>query len=242
MKVLLEELVRRGHEVTVLVASSNLLINYQDDSSPFTFEVLQVPFSQQSLDAVMEEFLNFWLNEASNLSFWEKMQRLKKDLEVFNQISKQTFDTLMMNPQLIAKLRQAKFDILVADPLALGGELIAEILATPFVYSFRFSDGNVSERLCGGLPSPPSYVPASTSGLTDQMSFKERLQNFLFYLYMDIFFLKFWRDEWDGYYSNVLGKAAVEWSLLLHRLCLLNVLGAQWCCLKIVFLDGQQRC
>ncbi|KAK2541713.1 Ugt2a1 [Columba guinea] len=206
MKVLLEELVHRGHEVTVLVASSNLLINYQDTSSPFTFEVLQVPFSQQSLEALMEDFLNLWLNEASNLYFWEKMQRLKKDLEIFSYISKQTCDTLVMNPQLIAKLRQAKFDIVIADPLALGGELVAEILAIPFVYSFRFSDGNVAERLCGGLPSPPSYVPASTNGLTDQMSFEERLQNFLFYLYTDLFFLKFWQDEWDGYYSNVLGR------------------------------------
>ncbi|KAK2542888.1 Ugt2a1 [Columba livia] len=206
MKVLLEELVHRGHEVTVLVASSNLLINYQDTSSPFTFEILQVPFSQQSLEALMEDFLNLWLNEASNLYFWEKMQRLKKDLEIFSYISKQTCDTLVMNPQMIAKLRQAKFDIVIADPLALGGELVAEILAIPFVYSFRFSDGNVAERLCGGLPSPPSYVPASTNGLTDQMSFEERLQNFLFYLYTDLFFLKFWQDEWDGYYSNVLGR------------------------------------
>lgn len=218
VKTLLEELVLRGHEVTVLVPSSNLLINYQDTSSPFTFEVLQVPFTQRTLNAVMEDFLNFWMNEVSNLSTWEIMWRMKKDLEVFTSMSKQTCDTLVMNPQLIAKLQQAKFDVLVADPLSVGGELVAEILAIPFVYSFRFSEGNVVERLCGGLPSPPSYVPASTRGLTDQMSFVERLQNFLFYFYTDLFFLKFWRDEWDGYYSNVLGKAAVHWFLFLHGL------------------------
>lgn len=241
VKVLLEELVLRGHEVTVLVPSSNLLIDYQDTSSPFTFEVLQVPFTQKTLHAIMDDFLSFWMNEVSNLSPWEIMWRMKKDLEVFTNISKQICDTLVMNPQLIAKLQQAKFDVLVADPLSVGGELVAEILAIPFVYSFRFSDGNVVEKLCGGLPSPPSYVPASTRGLTDQMSFVERLQNFLFYFYTDLFFLKFWQDEWDGYYSNVLGKAAVEWFLLLHRLCLLNVLGAQCCSLKILFLNGQQR-
>ncbi|NXU94566.1 UD2A2 glucuronosyltransferase, partial [Xiphorhynchus elegans] len=206
MKVLLQELVLRGHEVTVLVPSSNLLIDYQDTSSPFNFEVLQVPFSQKTLDAAMEDFLNFWLNEVSNVFPWEVMWRMKKDLEVFTNMSKQTCNTLVMNSQLIAKLKQAKFDVLIADPLSVGGELVAEILAIPFVYSFRFSDGNVVERLCGGLLSPPSYVPASTSGLIDQMSFKERLQNFLFYFYTDLFFLKFWRDEWDGYYSHVLGR------------------------------------
>ncbi|XP_056185366.1 UDP-glucuronosyltransferase 2A2-like isoform X1 [Falco biarmicus] len=206
VKVLLEELVLRGHEVTVLVPSSNLLIDYRDTSSPFTFEVLQVPFTQESLDAIMEDFLKFWINEISNLTPWEIMWRMKKDLEVFTNMSKQTCDTLVTKPQLIAKLREAKFDILIADPLCVGGELIAEILAIPFVYSFRFSDGNVVERLCGGLLSPPSYVPASTMRLTDQMSFVERLKNFLFYFYMDLFFLKFWQNEWDGYYSNVLGR------------------------------------
>uniref|UniRef100_A0A663MUD9 UDP-glucuronosyltransferase n=1 Tax=Athene cunicularia TaxID=194338 RepID=A0A663MUD9_ATHCN len=189
VKVLLEELVLRGHEVTVLVPSSNLLIDYQDTSSPFTFEVLQVPFTQQTLHTAMEDFLNFWMNEVSNVSPWKIMWKMKEVLEVFTNMSKQTCDTLVMNTQLIAKLQQAKFDVLIADPLSAGGELVAEILAIPFAYSFRFSDGNVVERLCGGLPSPPSYVPASTRGLTDQMSFVERLQNFLFYFYMDLFFL-----------------------------------------------------
>lgn len=241
VKVLLQELVLRGHEVTVLVPSSNLLINYQDTSSPFTFEVLQVPFSQETLDAFMEDFLNFWMNEAFNLFPWEIMWTMKEQLEVFTNMSKQTCDTLVMNSHLLAKLQQAKFDVLIADPLSVGGELVAEMLEIPFVYSFRFSEGNVVERLCGGLPSPPSYVPASTMGLTHHMSFMERLQNFLFYFFTDLFFMKFWRDEWDGYYSNVLGKAAVEQFLSLHRLCLLNVLGPSCCCLKILFLKGQQR-
>ncbi|NWW38296.1 UD2C1 glucuronosyltransferase, partial [Panurus biarmicus] len=206
VRVILQELVLRGHEVTVLVPSSNLLINYQDTSSPFTFEVLQVPFSQETLDAAMEDFLNFWMNEAANLFPWEIMWTMKEQLEVFTNMSKQTCDTLVMNSHLIAKLQQAKFDVLIADPLSIGGELVAEILEIPFVYSFRFSDGNVVERLCGGLPSPPSYVPASTMGLTHQMSFMERIQNFLFYICTDLFFMKFWRDEWDGYYSTVLGR------------------------------------
>lgn len=84
-------------------------------------------------------------------------------------------------------------------------------------------------------------MPASTVGMTDQMSFVERLRNFLFYLYTDLFFWKFWRDEWDGYYSNVLGKAAAE-QPLSHRLCLLNALRA-WC-YRITLLspDVSQLC
>ncbi|XP_008497819.2 UDP-glucuronosyltransferase 2C1 isoform X2 [Calypte anna] len=206
VKVLLEELVLRGHEVSVLVPSSNLLIDYTDKSSPFTFEVLEVPFTQKTLDDMMEGFLHFWIDEISTAYPWDIMWKMIEDLKNFTKLSKETCDTLVMNPQLMEKLQQAKFDVLIADPLSVGGELVAEILAIPFVYTFRFSNGNTVERLCGGLPSPPSYVPASTRGLTDQMSFVERLQNFLFYLYSDLFFLKFWRDELDGYYSDVLGR------------------------------------
>ncbi|OXB84775.1 UNVERIFIED_CONTAM: hypothetical protein H355_015897 [Colinus virginianus] len=206
MKVMLEELVLRGHEVTVLVPSTNMLINYQDTSSPFTFEVLKVNFTQETLDAVMEDFINFWLDDLPDLFPWETMWKVMKDIYSFYNLSKQACDALVSDHQLIAKLHQAKFDVLVADPLAICGELAAGLLEIPFVYSFRFSEANAVERLCGRLPSPPSYVPASTMGLTDQMSFVERLRNFFFYLSMDLFFLKFWRDEWDGYYSNVLGR------------------------------------
>uniref|UniRef100_A0A672UQ83 Uncharacterized protein n=1 Tax=Strigops habroptila TaxID=2489341 RepID=A0A672UQ83_STRHB len=203
VKVLLEKLVLRGHEVTVLVASSNLLIDYQDTSSPFAFEVLQVPFTQETLDDAMDEFLNFWMNEVPNLSPWKFMWRMKKDQEIFTDMLKQTCNTFVMNTQLIAKLKQANFDVLIADPLAVGGELVAEILEIPFVYSFRFSDGNVVERLCGGLPAPPSYVPASTSGMTDRMSFTERLKNYLFY--MDLFFSKIWPTT----LCETMGKAEI---------------------------------
>ncbi|XP_025898950.1 UDP-glucuronosyltransferase 2A1-like isoform X1 [Nothoprocta perdicaria] len=206
VKVLLEELVHRGHEVTVLVSSVNLLIDYQDTSSPFTFEVLHVPFTQESFDALMEDFLGTWMNDLADLSFLEHLWKMEKDLEAFANTSRMICDTLFLNPQLMAKLHEAKFDVLIADPMAACGELVAEILGIPFVYSLRFFMGNAAERLCGGLPSPPSYVPASMGRMTDRMHFIERLQNFLFYLYMDYYHLKFWRENWDQYYSDILGR------------------------------------
>ncbi|NXA41363.1 UD2A1 glucuronosyltransferase, partial [Eudromia elegans] len=206
MKVLLEELVLRGHEVTVLVPSANLLIDHQDTSSPFTFEVLQVPFTQENLDAMMEDFLSSWVDGPGDLSFLELLWKMEKDLEVFSDTSRMACDALLLNPQLMAKLQEAKFDVLISDPLALGGELVAEILGIPFAYSIRFSMGNTAERLCGGLPSPPSYVPGSMRRMTDRMPFIERLQNFLFYLYTDYYYLKFWRERWDEYYSDMLGR------------------------------------
>ncbi|NWI12659.1 UD2A1 glucuronosyltransferase, partial [Crypturellus soui] len=206
LKVLLEELVRRGHEVTVVVPSVNLLIDYQDTSSPFTFEVLQVPFTQETFDVLMDNFLSTWVNESGDLSFLEHLWKMEKDLEEFAEIARVVCDTLLLDPQRMAKLQEAKFDVLISDPMAVGGELVAEILGIPFVYSLRFFMGNSAERLCGGLPSPPSYVPGSMGRMTDRMPFLERVQNFIFYLYTDYYHFKFWREKWDEYYSHVLGR------------------------------------
>uniref|UniRef100_A0A452H358 UDP-glucuronosyltransferase n=1 Tax=Gopherus agassizii TaxID=38772 RepID=A0A452H358_9SAUR len=206
MKLVLEELSLRGHDVTVLVPSANLFIDYNESSSPFDFEVLPVPFTKETMAAMLEDFLHLWMYELPHLSYWEGLVKVMENMEVFVTMSKQICDSVVLNPRLTAKLQQAGFDMLIADPLSLGGELIAELLEIPFVYTFRFSEGNTAERLCGGLPAPPSYVPASTGGLTDRMSFMERWQNLLFYALQDVLFHQvFWR-EWSQYYSDVLGR------------------------------------
>uniref|UniRef100_A0A8C8SGI2 UDP-glucuronosyltransferase n=1 Tax=Pelusios castaneus TaxID=367368 RepID=A0A8C8SGI2_9SAUR len=205
LKLVLEELSLRGHAVTVLVPSANLLIDYES-FSPFTFEVLPVPFTKETFTAALEDFLRLWLYELPNLSYWEGMAKVVKVMAVFTEMSKQTCDSVVLNPRLIAKLRQEEFDLLISDPLSPGGELVAELLEIPFVYTFRFSEGNTMERLCGGLPAPPSYVPAIAGGLTDRMSFVERMKNIIFYALQDVLFHQvFWR-EWSQYYSDVLGR------------------------------------
>ncbi|XP_050194766.1 UDP-glucuronosyltransferase 2C1-like isoform X4 [Myiozetetes cayanensis] len=205
MESMLQELVLRGHEVTVLMPSCFLIFN-RTQPSPFQFEVIEVPITQKEMAALMDETFNFLFYEERVLPFWKSAYKVAQQIKKLENVSRTICDEVLKNEALLERLKAAAFDVLLADPLTPSGELVAEILAIPFVYSFRFSDGNVVERLCGGLPSPPSYVPASTSGLTHHMSFMERLQNFLFYFYTDLFFLKFWRDEWDEYYSNVLGR------------------------------------
>ncbi|XP_050800981.1 UDP-glucuronosyltransferase 2C1-like isoform X6 [Gopherus flavomarginatus] len=206
VKSILEELADRGHEVTVLLSSSFLGID-PTRPSPFNFEVIPMPFTKEDMASLLEDFLHMWLYELPNFSYWETTSRLSQFCWFYCDISNnKTCDSVVLNPRLIAKLQQAGFDVLISDPLSLGGELVAELLEIPFVYTFRFSEGNTVERLCGGLPAPPSYVPASTGGLTDRMSFIEKMTNLLLYIYHDVFFLHFWGDEWNQYYSDVLGR------------------------------------
>ncbi|XP_044874795.1 UDP-glucuronosyltransferase 2A3-like isoform X7 [Mauremys mutica] len=208
VKSILEELADRGHEVTVLLSSSFLGID-ATRPSPFNFEVIPVPFTKEDMASLMEDFLHMWLYELPNFSYWETTSRMRGfwiQISRLLSMNKATCDSVVWNEELMKMLREAAFDILLADPLVLGGELVAEKLGVPFVYTFRFSMGNTVERLCGGLPAPPSYVPASMGSLTDRMSFMERMKNMFFYALQDVLFHQVFCREWSQYYSDVLGR------------------------------------
>ncbi|XP_072477048.1 UDP-glucuronosyltransferase 2B18-like isoform X2 [Notamacropus eugenii] len=100
----------------------------------------------------------------------------------------------------------ARYDVVVSDAFCLCAELIAEVLGIPVVYTLRFTTGNTYEKYCGGLPSPPSYVPVVASEFTDKMTFMERVTNMLFFLYFDFCFPNYDAKDWNQLFSDVLGR------------------------------------
>nr|XP_051675268.1 UDP-glucuronosyltransferase 2B13 isoform X6 [Oryctolagus cuniculus] len=92
------------------------------------------------------------------------------------------------------------------DPVSPGGELLAELLKIPLVYSLRGFFGYMLQKHGGRLLLPPSYVPVMMSGLGSQMTFMERVQNLLCVLYFDFWFPKFNEKRWNRFYSEVLGR------------------------------------
>ena len=62
---------------------------------------------------------------------------------------------------------------------------------------------------------PSSYVPGITSRLTDNMTFIQRLENWLLYTVNDVIYSYYIFPEWDEYYSKVLGKRNVYTVIIL---------------------------
>ncbi|XP_028560967.2 UDP-glucuronosyltransferase 2C1-like isoform X1 [Podarcis muralis] len=207
IKMMLNELALRGHSVTVLIPSASYLIDPKEaSSSSYRIEVLPVTFTKEEVLAVVEKFLDVATYELPTLPFWKAMQKMRELVASFEEVSKQVCDSIFYNETRIAMLRKEDFNVLISDPLTPCGDLLAELLGIPFLYTFRFSDGNSMERLCGQLPAPPSYVGASTGGMSDRMSFVERMKNVLFYAFSDGFFLYSLASEWDRYYREILGR------------------------------------
>ncbi|XP_013005583.1 UDP-glucuronosyltransferase 2A1 isoform X5 [Cavia porcellus] len=205
VKIIIDELIKREHNVTVLVASGALFITPSSQSS-LTFEIYKVSFGKERMEGLIKDFVLTWLeNRPSPSTIWRFYQEMAKVIKDFHTVSREICDGVLRNEKLMDKLKKSKFEVLVSDPVFPCGDIVALKLGIPFIYSLRFSPASNVEKHCGKVPYPPSYVPAILSELTDQMTFADRVRNFISYHLQDYMFETLWKP-WDAYYTKELGR------------------------------------
>ncbi|XP_048220627.1 UDP-glucuronosyltransferase 2A3-like isoform X1 [Perognathus longimembris pacificus] len=202
LEIILDELAAKGHEVTVLTNTESVLVDYRKPSA-LNFEVVQVPPERKmSLEALSDLFVNV----IPTLSFWQASSKFQglffHNTGQFVTLCRNT----VYNQSLVRKLQKTKYDVMVIDPVIPCGQLVAELLEIPFVLTLRISMGGIIEKYCGQLPAPPSYVPVSLGGLTDRMTFMERVKNMIFAFFFDFWLPQYDFRFWDQFYSEVLGR------------------------------------
>ncbi|XP_034029259.1 UDP-glucuronosyltransferase 2C1-like [Thalassophryne amazonica] len=180
MKILVEALHSRGHDITVIRTSTSWYIK---DSSPhytsitITLEQGQNIESQSLMSNFLKRSLDF---QKSNGSPWALLayyhntfNLLQKDEEVTAKVAA----TILENKTLVKELKHNKFDLLLTDPCLPGGVLLAHYLQCPMVLVGRwFFSGEAHFAIA---PSPLSYIPQLFSKLTDKMDFFQRVKNIL---------------------------------------------------------------
>ncbi|XP_032091788.1 UDP-glucuronosyltransferase 2A1-like [Thamnophis elegans] len=205
IKIIIQELINRDHHVSILIPTTSLFIR-PGDISAANFEVYSVPFTKEEFNSLITDFIMLWWNNKPSITtFYRFYQELGKLMEKVNKFNRKMCEAVLANQELMSKLKNAKYDVLLSDPVMQCGDLIALKLNIPFLYTLRFSPASTVERHCGKMPAPPSYVPAILSGFTDKLSFEERIKNIISYYIQDYIFQKYW-GEWDSYYSQVLGR------------------------------------
>ncbi|XP_062963871.1 UDP-glucuronosyltransferase 2A1 isoform X4 [Cynocephalus volans] len=206
IKIIIDELIEKEHNVTVLVASGALFITPTSNSS-LTFEIYKVSFGKERIEGVIRNFVLTWLeNRPSPSTIWRFYQEMAIVIKDFHMVSREICDAVLENQKLMEKLKKSKFEVLLSDPIFPCGDIVALKLGIPFMYSLRFSPASTVEKHCGKVPYPPSYVPAILSELTDQMTFSDRIRNFISYHLQDYMFETLWKS-WDSYYSEALGRS-----------------------------------
>ncbi|XP_048220637.1 UDP-glucuronosyltransferase 2B17-like isoform X2 [Perognathus longimembris pacificus] len=205
MKVILDELILRGHEITVVRSSSAIFVGSNETSS-MKFETFPSSFNTDEMIDIISENINLWTYELPRTSCLAYSPLLENLFMKFSDTWLNICKEAALNKELMSKLRKARLDVLIADPIGPCGELLAELLEIPLVYTLRFYPGYTMEKYSGGLLVPPSYVPVILSGLSGQMTFMERVENFICMLYFDFWFETFESKKWSSLYSEVLGK------------------------------------
>ncbi|XP_068831382.1 UDP-glucuronosyltransferase 2B31-like isoform X3 [Capricornis sumatraensis] len=203
MKIILDELAMRGHEVTVLTSSASIFIDLNKPSA-IKFENFSVSLTKDDFENALKHFVTKW-TELTN-SFWTFPLLLQSLFEDYSDLTLTICKELVSNKKLMTKLHESRFDAVLADTVGPCGELLAEILKVPLVYSIRFTPGYSIERKSGKLPYSPSYVPVILSELSDHMTFMERVKNMIYVLYFDFYFQMLNEKKWDQFYSEVLGR------------------------------------
>ncbi|XP_006896880.1 PREDICTED: UDP-glucuronosyltransferase 2A3 isoform X3 [Elephantulus edwardii] len=203
LKTVLEELTERGHEVTVLVATTSFLIDYTK-TSKLNFEVIHMSTDREEATNALNNFLDVVANVMPYLSYWQSAVKLQEFISQQTEIMKEQCEHVIYNQTIMKKLKETNYNVMVIDPVVPCGELIAELLELPFVNTLRFSIGNTMEKHCAKVPAPLSYVPTPMLKLTDRMTFLERTKNVIFSLLFDFYLQSF--DVWDKLYSEALGK------------------------------------
>lgn len=217
MRSIVDALVDKNHSVTVLVSSSSPTVQYTRKER-FNFNVFKVNMKKEEVSTILHEAIHPWVNYPGTtyekvLKIWRLMSKFMVHLDEF-------YKGMFHNEDLMHTLRESHYDVLLSDPMMPFADLMAETLKIPHVLSFRAMFAYTVERVCGQIPTPPSYVPAvaAQDHLTDHMNFLERVENMLHYI-MYSTVIQFMPWFMDPLYTEILGNISLFDCANCLRMC-----------------------
>lgn len=182
MDILLRELHNRGHKLTVVRSSNSWYI--KENATHYTS--ITVPVSHiSSLEdpEYMASFLRRNIDIQRNQgSIWSFISLQKQVLTILGECHKSSAEmarTILEDKKLGKKLKTSKYDLMLTDPGFAGGVVLGAYLGLPMVFNVRWIING--EGHFAIAPSPLSYIPTIGSGVTDKMTFVNKLKNVLHY-------------------------------------------------------------
>ncbi|XP_076154802.1 UDP-glucuronosyltransferase 2C1-like [Alosa pseudoharengus] len=204
MRVIVEELVERNHSVTVLVNTASPTVNLTRQER-FHFHLFNVPLQKENMTALWDDFVDLWKYQMNGTG-WQVLSKTSDLMSSFNSYISVICKALVGNKTLVEDLRRSRYEVILTDPFTPCGDLMADALDVPFIITMRITFGFTYERMCGQMPTLPSFVPCTPILATDQMNFRERLVNFGSYFMHSAMFLLHTSKYLSSVYSEIKGK------------------------------------
>ncbi|XP_077011602.1 UDP-glucuronosyltransferase 1A6-like isoform X2 [Tamandua tetradactyla] len=172
MKEVSERLGEKGHEIVILVPEVNLLLK---ESKYYTRKIYPVPYTQEELK---NRFRSFGNSHFATNSFPGLLPAEYRNAMIVLHMMFANCESLLKDSDTLSFLRASAFDVLFTDPALPCGVILAEYLGLPSVYLFRGFPCALEHAL-NRSPNPMSYVPRCYTQFSDQMTFPQRVANFL---------------------------------------------------------------
>ncbi|KAL0985698.1 hypothetical protein UPYG_G00160670 [Umbra pygmaea] len=209
MKLLVNELAARGHEMVVLVPETSLHIGGKSDF--YRAETFKVAYTNAQLEEDINRLKdNAFLKPPAITDLFVNVQGLIS----FTDTQVKSCESLLYNNPMMQRLRGEGFQLMLTDPFLPCGSILAESFNIPAVYFLRGLPCGLDE-MAAQCPTPPSYVPRLFTGNTDHMDFLGRVKNMLMYG-VEIYLCKALFATFDELTSRYLEKDMTYRELLGH--------------------------
>lgn len=170
MRLVVERLHQKGHEIVVVAPDVNMRIK---PSVHYTLKTFAVPYTEEYMKGMLQ---NLGRNVFSPQPFLTEMTEMLERTRNFSAFFLDSCKDFLYNKEIIAYLEQDQFDVVFMVPVSPCGQILAEHLSLPSVYYSRGFPCGLEATQC---PNPPSYVPRFFTSHSDHMDFRQRVKNFL---------------------------------------------------------------
>ncbi|XP_070688386.1 UDP glucuronosyltransferase 5 family, polypeptide C1 [Pempheris klunzingeri] len=180
MDIMIKALHARGHSVDVVRTNQSWYI--QENSPHYKTITVSVreAFNHDFINPILKKIIEIERGESSALSFASLQLEMFTAMFNMHRIMCKMATIMFKDMYLMNRLEDRKYDLVLTDPAWGAGIMLAHALKVPLVYNVRWTTSG--EGHLAIAPSPLSYIPMTGSGLSDKMTFIQRVKNLIFYV------------------------------------------------------------
>nr|XP_055152220.1 UDP-glucuronosyltransferase 2B19 isoform X3 [Symphalangus syndactylus] len=116
IKTILDELVQRGHEVTVLAYSTSILPD-PNNPSALKFEVCPTSLTETEFEDIVTQLVKRW-SDIPKDTFWPHFSQVQEMIWSYGDMIRKFCQDVVSNKKLMKKLQESRFDVVLADAIS----------------------------------------------------------------------------------------------------------------------------
>uniref|UniRef100_A0A8C6UXA4 UDP-glucuronosyltransferase n=1 Tax=Neogobius melanostomus TaxID=47308 RepID=A0A8C6UXA4_9GOBI len=181
MEILLRALHSKGHNITIIRSSQSWYIKENSDY----YKTITVPVegennNQESITKMVNSVLEFERGALPLTTYLYIIGMFSTFIDFHRNVCTYV-SAILDNKELVSTMKASNFDVMLTDPTWGGGVILAKYLNLPLVYNVRWII--TGEAHFAIAPSPVSYIPITGTGLTDKMTFLQRVKNVILHIF-----------------------------------------------------------